>query len=117
MFKGAVATSKPRFKLCESNCLARFEYSAEYSQKNFQLILPINYDSVIAAYRGNSQKLQIENFHGLVGINTFGVSPGEITLSIAPDSIMRLHALAPILFLLLIAYIFLVNLYYQRNQR
>lgn len=117
LFKGSVATSKPRFKLCKSNCLARFEYSAEYSQKNFQLVLPINYDLVIVAYGGNSQKLQIENFHGLVGINTFGVSPGEITFSIAPDSIMRLHALAPILFLLLIAYIFLVNLYYQRNQR
>jgi hypothetical protein len=116
LFKGSVPTDKPRFKLCKSNCLAHFEYSAEYSQKNFQFVLPISYDTAIVAFDVDSQKLQIENFHGLVGINTFGVSPGEITISIAPDSIMHLNALAPILFLFLIFYIFFVNLHYQRNQ-
>ena len=115
LFKGSVTTSKPRFKLCKDKCLARFEYSAEYSQKNFKLVLPISYDSVIVAFDVDSQKLQIENFHGLVGINTLGVPHGEITLSIAPDSIMRLHAMAPILFLFLILYIFFGNLHYQKN--
>jgi len=117
LFKGSVTTAEPRFKLCKSNCIAHFEYSAEYSQKNFQLVLPISYDSVVVAFDVDSQKLQIENIYGLVGIDTFGVSSGKITFSIAPDLIMRLHAITPVLFLLLIFYNVLANLRYRGSQR
>lgn len=109
LIQGSITTANPRFRLCKSNCLAHFDYSAEHFQGNFKIIIPISYDATIVALDINSQKLQLENFNGLIAFDTFAIPPGKITFSIAPDLLMRLHAMAPIFFILLILYILILN--------
>ena len=93
--------------VCEESCLATYELE-EVPPREGRLVIPLNYDPAIRAEQ-NDKILDVRNFSGLTAIDSSSLERGRITMSLDPDYIMDLRAIAPLATILLIIVTCLVS--------
>lgn len=91
--------NQPPLELCHESCVATYRLSGEVPT-DMRLLIPLNYDPTLKAEQSGVD-LRIEEFRGLVAIDSKLLSRGTIRISVRPDRIMKFYGLSPIVSTLL----------------
>jgi hypothetical protein len=94
------ALDSPPLEICKGRCVATYRLT-EPPPPGSLLVIPLNYDDVLRT-EVDGRRLSIRNYAGLLAIDTDGINQGTITVSVQPDTVMALRALAPLACLWLI---------------
>jgi len=97
--RGTKVDSQP-LKVCQRDCVAVYRLSQPPPQYS-RLLIPLNYDPALRVTQ-NGRDLNTTEYAGLLTIDSQQLQPGIITITVHPDLIMRLRAVAPLAVTILI---------------
>jgi hypothetical protein len=83
------ARSTPRFQLCKTRCLAKFDFDFSVSEGERMILLPVGFDPTIkVSFEDSSRELRVEDIGGMLGVDVADSTSGTLHLKVQPDSLM-----------------------------